>query len=261
MESATYLYGVVKKTARPAIARAPGGVPGATRPEVVPIGRSLWLIVAEVPLDLYGPDHLEAALRDIRWVGEVALAHEELVEYAGRLRGATVIPMKLFTMFSTRARAVAEIQARRRDLESVARRIAGSEEWGVRVTRTPPSRASAAANRPSAVTRRSGAEFLAAKKQARDAAREAVVIAGQAADAAFDALSAIARDVRRRTDAPEAVTSPPLLDAAFLVPAGRRARFRAAARRIATDCARAGAELTLTGPWPAYNFVSPGARR
>jgi hypothetical protein len=48
---------------------------------------------------------------------------------------------------------------------------------------------------------------------------------------------------------------PPLLDAAFLVPTGKRARFQAAARRLAQACARAGADLTLTGPWPAYNFV------
>jgi hypothetical protein len=37
-------------------------------------------------------------------------------------------------------------------------------------------------------------------------------------------------------------------------------RFKAAARRLATDSAEAGTEITLSGPWPAYNFVEAGSR-
>jgi hypothetical protein len=47
-----------------------------------------------------------------------------------------------------------------------------------------------------------------------------------------------------------------VLEAAFLVTAGARARFKAEARKQAAACAAAGAELTLSGPWPAYNFVA-----
>jgi hypothetical protein len=45
------------------------------------------------------------------------------------------------------------------------------------------------------------------------------------------------------------------------VPATRRARFRSLARRLAAGSAKAGAQMTLTGPWPAYNFVQPGPRQ
>jgi hypothetical protein len=55
--------------------------------------------------------------------------------------------------------------------------------------------------------------------------------------------------------------SPPLLDAAFLVPAGRRARFTSMARRLAGGSAKTGAQMTLTGPWPAYNFIQNEPRR
>ena len=55
--------------------------------------------------------------------------------------------------------------------------------------------------------------------------------------------------------------TPPLLDAAFLVPAARRTRFTNAARREAEACARAGAQLTISGPWPAYNFIQPDEAR
>jgi hypothetical protein len=54
---------------------------------------------------------------------------------------------------------------------------------------------------------------------------------------------------------------PPLLDAAFLVPVRRRARFRALAERAAEDVLQRGGRLTLTGPWPAYNFVSAAGQQ
>jgi hypothetical protein len=47
-----------------------------------------------------------------------------------------------------------------------------------------------------------------------------------------------------------------LLDAAFLLPARRAAAFRAAVRAAAGRLARRGIEVTLTGPWPPYHFVS-----
>jgi hypothetical protein len=74
------------------------------------------------------------------------------------------------------------------------------------------------------------------------------------ADHPFRFLAGIAREARRRDDGPEGVP-PPLLDAAFLVPATRRSRFKTAVRRLARDTVTAGAEVTLSGPWPAYNFV------
>jgi hypothetical protein len=256
---ATYLYCVIKMATPPRLSRVPSGLPGAPRVSVLAVGKSLWLVVAHVPLEVYGPERLESALRDMRWVGDVALAHEKVIEYFARMRGATVIPMKLFTMFSTDDRAVQEIGGRRSSLDAVARRIAGSEEWGVRIMRRSPADAGRRAGSGHQVrsTRRatSGADFLAAKKQARDAARDAVTTATRAAGEALDTLSGIARDVHRRTDVPDGAVSPPLVDAALLVSVGRRARFRTMARRSAAQCRKAGAELTLTGPWPAYNFV------
>jgi hypothetical protein len=254
--TATYVYCIVHAEAAPKAARAPQGLPGAARPSVLPAGRSLWIVVAEVPLERYGPAPLEISLRDMQWVADVAVAHEAVVEHFSRQPRTTVIPMKLFTMFSTAERAVEDMRSRRRDLDPVLKRIAGCEEWGVRITRTVPARRKGGAERAS-----SGAAFLAAKKQARDDAREAVRAAGALAGGAFEALAAVARDARRRDDVPEGVAAPPLLDAAFLVPATRRARFRSLARRLAAGSAKAGAQMTLTGPWPAYNFVQPGPRQ
>jgi hypothetical protein len=248
--TAIYLYCIVKAATKPAAARISPGVPGASRPEVFRVSPSLWLVAADVPLDTYGAGNLERHLSDMDWIGQVALSHEAVVEHFSRKAGATVVPMKLFTMFSTRERAVADIAARKQAIAASMRRIAGAEEWGIRVLRGdkgPPAPSS-----PQAAT---GAAFLAARKQARDAARDAKLAAAEAAAQAFERLSKLAKDSRRRDDPPPAGTTVPLLDAAFLVSSGRRARFTQTARREAAACARAGARMTLSGPWPAYNFI------
>src|SRR5688572_29630518 len=161
---ATYLYSVTRSAKKPAVGRVPPGLPGGTTPKLIPAGRSLWLAVSQVPLDRYGPVPLEAAFRDLDWVPQVAVSHEAVVEHFARSRSAAVVPMKLFTMFSSEERAVAEMQARREQIDGVLARIAGCEEWGVRVTRRP-ARASRSAPAPQA---RTGAAFLAARKQDRD---------------------------------------------------------------------------------------------
>lgn len=255
--SATYVYCIVKAAGKPSLVKAPPGLPGADPPRVLPAAPSLWMIVAEVPLDTYGPEPLEQQLADLDWVGRIALAHEGVVEHFARRTAFTVIPMKLFTMFSSPDRAVADIAKRKTTISSAMRRIAGAEEWGIRVMRG----AAPAMGATPAGSATSGAAFLAAKKRTRDEAQRARVAAIEVAAEAYGRLAAMARDVRRRDEAPPAGATSPLLDAAFLVPASRRERFKTAAQREAARCAAAGAQLTLSGPWPAYNFVQGDEQR
>ena len=251
MSRACYVYCIVRSGRKPAGARVPPGMPSGERPAIAAAGSGLWLVTSDVPLGEYGPGQLESKLRDLQWVSEAAVAHEAVVEHFARLRGAAVVPMKLFTLFSSESRAVADVQSRRAEIEGILTHIGGCEEWGVRVSRSAGVRASSQAT---AAPPRSGTAFLAARKHARDAAREASENAARAAAHVYEELSPMAKDTRRREDAP-AGALPPLLDAAFLVPSGARSKFRVAARRAAKACAAAGAEMLLTGPWPAYNFV------
>jgi hypothetical protein len=253
--TAVYLYCVVRSVRRPAASRVPPGLPGGSPPEPQRIAPSLFAVVSYVPLDIYGPPHLEPQLRDLDWVSSIAVAHETVVEHFARSRTATVIPMKLFTMFSSLDRALDDVAGRRGTIERVMRRIAGCEEWGVRVTRASgdavPAAGGNGSRRPA-----SGAAFLMARKQARDAAAAGRAALADRADEAFERLRRRAKDARRRDRATEPGSNPPVLDAAFLVPLGKLTSFKAEARRQAAAVAEAGAEMTLSGPWPAYNFVA-----
>jgi hypothetical protein len=260
--AAVYLYCVVKSARKPSTASVPPGLEGGTTPEAVALTRGLWLVTADVPLDVYGPGQLEPKLQDLDWVADVAVAHEGVNEHFARLKGTTVVPTKLFTMFSSRERAVADLSRQRSELDRVIRRVAGCDEWGIRVRHSagvPVARRGGRTAKASE-TPATGAAFLAARRDARDAAKAARGEAALAAQSAFDRLARLARDSRRRERGPEGGSNPPILEAAFLVPVKGRTRFKAEAKRQAAVCASAGADMTLTGPWPAYSFVSREGR-
>jgi hypothetical protein len=250
MATATYVYCVVQSGRKPSTARVPAGLPDGERPRVDQAGSKMWVVHAPVPLERYGAQPLEKSLRDLQWVSAIAVAHEAVVEHFAGLRGVTVIPMKLFTLFASPDRAIAEMQRRSRRLTSVFAKLQGCEEWGVRIMRGPSRSAVKGDDRPA-----SGTAFLTARKRARDESVAALRDSARAADDVYAVLAEIAADHRRRQQEASGVI-PPLLDAAFLVPVRRRARFRAVAERAAEDVLQRGGRLTLTGPWPAYNFVS-----
>ena len=250
--TATYVYCLAARSRPPSLTNVPPGLPQATRPEILEIKKRVWAVVSDVPLSTYGSEQLEPRLKDLNWVADAALAHEAVVEHFASRADTSVVPMKLFTMFSSRERAVADLSAQWPGIASVLARIRGCNEWGIRVVRQPAPSRGAVRNASS------GTAFLAAKKRERDDARAGLVKAAAAAENAFESLAKLAREARRRA-APETASTPPLVDAAFLVSTTRRARFRTTARRLAKSCREAGADLILTGPWPAYNFVEQGA--
>jgi hypothetical protein len=215
--------------------------------------------VADAPLERYGAEAIDGKLSDLDWVGRCAVAHESVVEHF--TRAGTVIPMKLFTLFASDERARARIAAMRAGIEGTVARVAAREEWGVRVSvdEAQAVRRAAEAARARARGLPDGTGFLVRKQSARDAVRRLVAGSREDVDGVFDELAQGADDARRRTPAQGEIATRLLLDAAFLVPQARRASFRAAARRAATRLARDGYELTLTGPWPPYNFVGDPA--
>jgi len=72
----------------------------------------------------------------------------------------------------------------------------------------------------------------------------------------YERLSEHAAKAKRRAATEVPVPGGPLLlDAAFLVPAGKSARFRSLVSREARTLGRQGYHVTLTGPWPPYTFV------
>ena len=247
-DDATYVYCIAHRATPLTLRGVDSGMPTGSAPRAVAFAPRLWLIASQVPLSTYGPGGIEGRLHDLDWVSTAALAHDAVVERAGRLRGTTVVPMKLFTMFSTPEKAVEGMRARKAEIDTIVKRVRGCAEWGVRVVSATPAAAAPAGRIES------GTAFLQAKKQARDRVREDGRRAAAAAARVYQNLGRAAKQARRRP-APDGAAAPPLLDAAFLVSNSAAAKFKTLVRKAGQECRDAGAELTLTGPWPPYNFV------
>jgi hypothetical protein len=254
--SATYLYGLLRLTGgrhSASTARAPRGLPGTGRVRLVDAGRGLCLVATDAPLARYGPEPIERRLRDLRWVSACALAHEAVVEHFARL--GTIVPMKLFTLFSSDERALQDIRRARPRLERLFVRLAGRQEWGLRVafddTRVRRRTAATDARRPA-----TGTAFLLGKQAEQTAARQALAGAQREAERVYRVLARLADDVRRRPPVDVPGATPLLVDAALLVPAASATRFRGAVKAESEAAAPRGARVTLTGPWPPYTFAA-----
>jgi hypothetical protein len=257
--TATYLYCVVKGDAaaprEKSRGKAPSGLAAAGPPRTIDVGDGYHVVVSSVPLKLYSAEAIEGKLHDLEWVGAAASAHETVVEQAAQ--GGTVVPMKLFTIFSTDERAFEHVRKMKKSLDKVVAKIAGCEEWGLRILFDESSAAKAkeklAATKPKAPV--TGTSFLLRKKAHEESRRRLTSEAKHEVDDLFVRLEKTAKSSVRRPPPNRELAGQVLLDAVFLVPSARLTRFKSTVATSAKDLANEGYHVTLTGPWPAYSFI------
>ena len=171
-----------------------------------------------------------------------------------------VLPLRLLTLFSSDERAVAQVGRRRAAIAGRLAHVAGRSEWGVQVRldadRGPSARRTRAVARRETAGLSPGTRFLELRRRQREAKRGVVGGARAAAASLYRTLARYAAAARQRP--PVSVDGQPtlLLDAAFLVPSARAARFRRAVRAQAAEVADRGLHVRFTGPWPPYSFVA-----
>jgi hypothetical protein len=250
----------------PAMSAVPAPMPGGKPVRALSAGDHAWLIVSDVPASRYDEAALATGLQNLNWVGRLAVAHEAVVEYF--LTAPAVLPMQLFTLFASDERALEHIAGERRRVDRILTRLERQQEWGLRLSFDEKgARQVVEDTHRSRRTRRtagaeSGAAYLARKRDLMDVTRGQLTAARTAANRLYRAMSLASTEARRRTATEQATPgSRLLLDAAFLVPTGRANAFRRALRMHARKLSGSGLVVSLTGPWPPYNFVDDGAGR
>lgn len=265
-QKATYVYCVIAAARRPRVSRKARGLAAMGSVRLLDVGPGLYVAVADAPLSRYGEAAINRGLGDLEWVSQAAVAHEAVIEsFIGE---TAILPMKLFTIFTSDARVLEHIASQRTRITALVKRVANHQEWGVRLMldRAHAGRPSAGgANRTrktsSGSSRRPGsvglgASFLQQKRAQRDATVELASRARNTVAKLYDRLEARSRLAKRRPASelpPQG--GPLLLDAAFLVPRARAASFKAVTAREARTLSRQGYGMTVSGPWPPYTFV------
>jgi Gas vesicle synthesis protein GvpL/GvpF len=246
----SYVFCLIRSNRQPTMRRISEGMPGGRDLRAIEVGEHLWAIVQSVPENDYAETSLARGLQNLDWVGPRAIAHERVIELF--LSASALLPMHLFTLFTSDDRVVEHVQSDRTRIRRLLKRVEGKVEWGLRLTFAEKAARAQVSKRPV----RSGAEFLARKRDVLGINRTRVKEARGAADRVYKSMFRLVSAAHRRTSLERvAPGSRLLLDAAFLVPVAKSGAFRSAVRQQIRDLRKAGITMSLTGPWPPYNFV------
>ena len=176
----------------------------------------------------------------------------DLLDYEHAIRSqhavSDVVPMRFGSVLSNEAQVREHLQAQRTPYLRALVRTAGCVEMGVRALLTPPPPPAAPEATPPA---HSGAEYLKARQRRYSSQGHSRQHREAVEQLLLSKVSALCREHRAEFSTPRA-GEPTLCSLYFLVPREQVAAFRTALSPLPSI---EGATLSLSGPWPPYNFV------
>jgi hypothetical protein len=245
--NATYVYCLVKSPKTLSTRGVPAAIPGAGAPRLLAIDRNVWAVVSDAPLERFTGDQLQQEMQDVEAISRHAVAHAAVIEFF--FRRAQVIPLKLFTLFSSDDKAIAHVGGQLPVLKKMFAALRGLEEWGVRII-------AGEVEAETARTLDSGRDYLQVKKRLHAATVAPPRVTTRAVDSALRSMGRFALKSRKEALPAPGRGRPYAAGASFLVAAKRRDAWKKQAARIASALASQGHRLEMSGPWPPYHFVS-----
>ncbi len=157
-----YVYCATRGSVPPGTLAKLPPMPDADKPRLLPIADTLSLVVADVPAESYQAAAIEARLGDLDWVARCGAAHHGVIEALGRKRG--VVPFRLFTLFSSAARARSTLARKARRIADALDKVTAKREWALKISKPDPALTAArnAADSP-APPQATGTSFLQRK--------------------------------------------------------------------------------------------------
>jgi hypothetical protein len=221
--------------------------------------RQLAALVSAVPADEYDDVHLREHLEDLEWVERTARRHEAVLEAA--LANVTIVPLRLCTLYHDREGVRRLLRDHAASLRRSLVNVDGCAEWGVKVFAGSVSLEDEeqAAEEQQPVAQQSGASYLAHRQRERDRAERASELRTRCVEEVHRRVSDCAR---------ESTANPPqraelhgrdmamVLNGVYLVERERAKDLYRTVGELEAEWAPRGFVIELTGPWPAYNFVS-----
>jgi hypothetical protein len=230
--------------------------------ETVPCG-SASAVISRVPEDRYAAERIEERLADMKWLGEHGLAHERVV--AALIDRATVLPMRLFTLYSSDDALRVECEQRGDWIRDTLERLDGVREWDLKVSYDAAtmletigeSSADVAAIDAELAAASPGKKYLLQKRRddiARTAVRSAVLDLGDEVLRALEPVTAGVKRVAPPSNA-EPGELPVIMAAALLVARADEDALRELLAEESDRLAPRGVSISCAGPWAAYRFV------
>jgi hypothetical protein len=253
-----YLYGFVPSDA----STPPPELSGMDGAGVRVLGAGAFAAAAsEVDPVTYAAGALEQRLGDLAWVGARGVEHEKVVTWFSD--HATIVPVRLFTLFSSEAMLLEEARRRKDRVSASLQRFRDLREWDLKVSfdlatlsrQLGDLSAEAAKMDADIEAATAGRRYLLERKREELVRREAPAAAGRRARRLLDELQPLADSVVELDIPPHREGLPVVLDAALLVHRERADGLLRVLAARAPELDAIGIRAQLTGPWAPYRFV------
>ncbi|HJU66142.1 MAG TPA: GvpL/GvpF family gas vesicle protein [Gemmatimonadaceae bacterium] len=263
-EPVIYVYGIVP--AQLDAGSAPPGLDGS-KVDLVGEGR-LAALATQLDAREYARERVEALVANLDWLSPRAVAHDAVLSWASQ-HGA-VIPLPMFTLFSTRPNVQEMLRARGHEMTETLTRVAPGEEYAVRVFRLPGALSEHLADLSPSVralesavsSATPGQRYLLERKLESERAAELRRVVGDVVREVHGTLAGAALDAAREPpprqlvdEKGEPAEGTAVLNGFFLVPRGAVREFRAVLATLARRHEPHGFRFEVTGPWPPYHFA------
>jgi hypothetical protein len=217
--------------------------------------------LARVPADEYAPEIIEDRLKDLPWVAAQGVAHERVVAWF--VDHAQIVPVPLFTLYSTEDVLREEVARRSDAIASRLERFSGLREWDLKIAYRPAEAEAHAAQLSPEIANLDkqielaapGRRFLLEKKRTDMLKTEITRAVSQAANELIDLVRPLVRDIMLAPLAAAAGELPVITNAALLVATDAEQPLRERVRAKAEQLRALGIEVIYSGPWAPYRFV------
>ncbi|MET8677848.1 GvpL/GvpF family gas vesicle protein [Streptomyces sp. NPDC004647] len=271
--TATYVYAVCRDC-DPAVLEGLAGQGGGSPVRLLAAG-SLTAVVQDVSAEEFSESSLQQRLADRDELERCARAHHAVVTAAAAAGPA--VPLPLATLYLGDERARTALLESEGQFRVALERIAGRVEWGVKVyavqpqpqphpqpvpAAAPAPPTARAAERPPKRTTapepgagRAYLDRVRGRQQARELRYDAALRAAETVDATLRGIAVAARRLRPHGAESTGDRRTQVLNAAYLVAAGRDHELAAALEPLRQDT---GVQIEISGPWVPYSFTDGG---
>lgn len=255
-----YVYGIVPAGTK--LIAAPPGLDERPVRKVVEGGHAA--LVSSLDAGEYAAELIDQRAADLEWLGPRARAHDAVITWANDPGPA--VPLPMWTLFTSEEGVCGMLAARAPELRDTMRRIAGADEYSLRVFAKPAEvRASLESIAPeigeaqrALESAPPGQRYLLERKleaQKKELLRSA---AESVATRIYEDVRAVAADavLESLPRASAVAEAQAVLNAVFLVPRDGFEEFRRRVSEVVAGHKDRGFHFEFTGPWPAYHFVT-----
>ncbi|MFJ8753191.1 GvpL/GvpF family gas vesicle protein [Streptomyces sp. NPDC102441] len=217
----------------------------------------LVALVSSVPSASYGTEGVKAQMEDLDRLEVLARTHHSVVEAA--YEHATVLPMRLVTVYLDDGRVRDMLGAREPEFSALLARLEGHVEIGVKIYADP--REAVTVSAPATDTAAGpGRAYLQRRRSQQQNHRETYRAAGSVAAEVPVRVAGTARaHVTHRPQQGDLAQAAGenIVNDAYLVQDAQAEAFRAALAGLADGVP--GVRVEITGPWAPYSFATPPA--